>query len=337
MEEIEEHDWGVTPSMSNSERKERSISAYYLPEWYEYVKDFTFPTSIHKILPETFPKSMVRWEHKSPKDSEYWGPVTTREEAERLFETSLRCQTNKGKIYCLRDWIPLGDEYRCFWNGKLTAVSAESDIPPSLIDYLVEIAPRIPYYRCVIDIAQKLEGGYWLIEFNSWETNSGAQRFEWNEPVLYDSDNGKVEARSPNQTVYFEWPLPSTLPKLVGKSIPLSEITIDSPNCPSNWIVHDDNLYCSDDVWLVKISKDFEIKRWRRGPFRFTTLQATDNGIIADTQGYWYDLTPAPLSKLGNPETVPKSGNYPYKYGFAGKYRGEEVFVRFYQYAFYVY
>jgi len=45
---------------------------------------------------------MVRWENKSPKDSDLWGPVSTSQQVKDLFYTSLRCKTNPGKIFSLR-------------------------------------------------------------------------------------------------------------------------------------------------------------------------------------------------------------------------------------------
>ena len=93
---------------------------------------------------------MIRYENKSPKDSESWGSVSTKEELINVFYTSLRCKTNPGKYYCVREWIELGsfeeEEYRCFWNNGLVAVSSESDTEPKIneiLDYITKIKDYI--------------------------------------------------------------------------------------------------------------------------------------------------------------------------------------------------
>ena len=77
IEDQEFEDWNITPNMDCKERKQKSIQAYWLDKWYEKMKSVTFPTyfynsesEIPDILP--FEKCMVRFEHKSPKDSEFW-------------------------------------------------------------------------------------------------------------------------------------------------------------------------------------------------------------------------------------------------------------------------
>ena len=78
---IEKHDWGITDEDTGTEQFEKSKSAYYLtPDNYEKIKGLTFETEFYGKIPDILPFDgiplMVRWENKSPKDSEYWGPVT---------------------------------------------------------------------------------------------------------------------------------------------------------------------------------------------------------------------------------------------------------------------
>jgi hypothetical protein len=162
------------------------------------MKDITFGTVIYNNIddvPEVLPfsKCMLRYENKSPKDSEFWGHVSTKQEMLHLFDTSLRCKSNKGSKYCIREWKELGSEYRCFWNNKLVAISAETDDEPDIqkiLDYIRTIRNRIFYNRCVFDIAiERTTGNFIFVEYNSWETNSGAHRFDWVEDTttFYDS------------------------------------------------------------------------------------------------------------------------------------------------------
>lgn len=331
MEEIELHDWNVTPHMDNEERRRRSISAYWLPQWYHKVADLTFPTTFHTTPPETCPPSMVRWEHKSPKDSEFWGPVTTRAEVERLFYTSLRCKTNPGTIYCLRPWHPLVQEWRCFWNGRITAISGDVEPPSQLLSYLVSIAPRIPFFRCVLDVAVDVENKWWLVEFNSWETNSGAHLFEWTDPILYGGD--AIECRwiaEPSGTSRVNFPLSYVPPPMLSSDIAITEVELVPPHTPAGWILKETDLYVCDDVWLVQLDRaTLQPRRWKRGPFRFAVLEATAQGLKAGDMYLWNDLTPAKPTPVLQPtgEAYPLP---PFRYGMVARYQGQYVFCRWY-------
>lgn len=190
LEDIEQNDWKVLPDMGCEERKQKAISAYYLDQWYDKVKDITFNTYIYKNINEVpeelpFAKSIVRYENKSPKDSEFWKPICTKDQLINLFRTSLRCQSNKGRYYCVREFKEIGDEYRCFWDNGLLAISSESTYSPDIngiMEYINSIKSYIPYHRCVFDIAELKNdpnNKYIFIEFNSGETNAGAHRFDW--------------------------------------------------------------------------------------------------------------------------------------------------------------
>lgn len=114
---------------------------------------------------------MVRWENKSPKDSDLWGPVYLKDDVIKLFYTSLRCKTNHGTLYCFREWITIYEEYRCFWNGTLCAISGNSesimnkDIVTKIYNYIYSIKDRIPYHRCVFDICRISENQELIFKF----------------------------------------------------------------------------------------------------------------------------------------------------------------------------
>lgn len=81
LKDIESHDWMTNDADTGTERKLKSIQEYHLKpnSWYEKIKDLTFDTQFFSEIPYELPydKCMVRWENKSPKDSDYWGPVWT--------------------------------------------------------------------------------------------------------------------------------------------------------------------------------------------------------------------------------------------------------------------
>jgi hypothetical protein len=193
IEDLERHDWKSNSRETSNSLREKSIRSYWLTEnsWYETIRDLTFETKFYSEIPEVLPYDtcMVRWENKSPKDSKYWGPVSNKNEVKRVFYTSLRCKYGiQGKIYCFRPWIKTYDEYRCFWNGTLKAVSGDdtfildAENIRKIYSYLLSVANRIPYHRCVFDICRVNENDelvFKIIEFNSWETNSGANHRDW--------------------------------------------------------------------------------------------------------------------------------------------------------------
>lgn len=340
MEEIEYHDWGVTYDMDNAERRQRSIEAYWLPKWYSKIEDLTFPTQFYKELPATFTKSMVRWESKSPKDSEFWGPVETKEQALNLFYTSLRCKTDPGSIYCLREWKQLSQEWRCFWNGRVTAISGDVEPTKELVDYLETIAHRIPYYRCVMDISLAADGKFYIVEFNSWETNSGAHLFEWTEELLYDSQ--EIVCRWPGGEKTFEWSKPSTLPLPPTSDVGFAEVHALQSDGHSSWLIKNSGLYVCNDVWLVQLDADLKPLRWRRGPFRFDHLEEATDGLKAGDKVFYDDLSPNThlrKSKSSTPHAESFSENGypkpPYRYGFVGLYQNRYVFCRFVGETFY--
>lgn len=219
LEEIERNDWG------DEITKEKSISAYYLPRWINDMKQFTFKTDIVKIknlklfVPDPKLKYIVKWESKSPKDSDNWGPINGNdpnfyEKVENLFFTSLRCKTKQDIFYCFREYIELEKiEYRCFYNRRLFAVGAQTHeigefnnlIINKILNFVDKISSFFPYYRCVFDLAfQKENNELIFIEFNSWETNSGGFPFDWIDDtvILYPESGNAITFRwNKNDTI----------------------------------------------------------------------------------------------------------------------------------------
>jgi hypothetical protein len=303
IEQIEQWDWKIDNSMSNDQRRQQSISAYYLNEWYSKVESITFKTHIYPITdtlenacPEILPfeKSMVRYENKSPKDSEFWGPVTSKNQLLKIFNTSLRCiTTHKSKpIYkylCIREWQDnMGLEYRCFWNKQLVAVGTQSfddkfndELCQKIMTYVKSINSLIPYHRCVFDIAL-IDDKFKLIEFNSWETNSGSAPFDWTDDteilypdftketyhIVFRSFNGELSYEVKNDVV------------IKINPIDLTKLTILKPNKPSNWLVTDKYIYVTTDVWLGMFNLDLKPINWKRGIFRFTSIRLCKNSDI---------------------------------------------------------
>lgn len=358
LEEVEFHDWKITSDMSTEERKQKSIQAYYLNEWYDKVKDITFETHIYENINDIsedlpFTKSIVRYENKSPKDSEFWQPISTKDQLINLFYTSLRCKTNKGKYYCVREFKELGNEYRCFWDNGLLAISSESNLKPdidSIIKYIESIKSYIPYHRCVLDIAELVNDSnnkYIFVEFNSWETNAGAHRFDWtiNTELFYSVDRYNYTINN-NDLVYKCVGLYSAqyvaTRWLGGEDIqynPCADLYVAEKYCDilkvSNLfelydIVDNDNylntlftdkyIYCSNDVWLGQFDRfTLECVRSVRGIFRFNQLDFCADGKIHDGENYYYsDLTPFKISQYSAKPTVVKRSdlNTEIKYGF---------------------
>lgn len=324
VEQIEKEDWNIEPSDDDTVRRSKSISAYYLTRWYELVKDITFKTFIYPMqdndiassLPNPLPfeRSMVRYENRSPKDSEHWGPCGTPEEAQNIFKTSLRCHRGAGKYICVREWCDdIFREYRCFWNQRLCAVGYGADQEfvfdesncQDIIHYVDSIKDLIPYHRCVFDIAVMKSGRYVLVEFNSWETNSGAQPFDWKRDteIMYPDTSiasNKIHFKSLNNTMVLPGG-PAVNRKLRTKdqnnedklfisrydSRQITDLvgSVDNMvgsaiNCRSNCVITDQYIIVSTDIWLVCLNHNFRPLCWKRGEYRFSDIKVTESGLI---------------------------------------------------------
>lgn len=308
VEQIEKDDWKIINVDSDDIKRQKSISSYYLNEWYEKIKDLTFETYIYKItndimtsLPEKLPFElcMVRYENKSPKDSEHWGPCRTPKDVQQLFDTSLRCQSKKGSYICIRKWCnDISREYRCFWNDKLVAVGYASDedfafnesICHEIQNYVQTIKHRIPYHRCVFDIGILKSGQYIIVEFNSWETNSGAHAFDWKKDteILYpdnEIDTYKTYYKSLKNTIIITNPnviYNNIISKYdstqVYNMIKSTDNIINSAR--SNYVVTASHIILSTDIWLVVMNHNFKPLCWKRGEFRFCNIENTISGLL---------------------------------------------------------
>ena len=271
------------------------------------MKEYTFDTKIYdsiEKIPDCLPwkKCMVRYENKSPKDSELWGPISTKKQLEELFYTSLRCKTNPGKFYCIREWIELSNEYRCFWNNGLVAISSEDTIRPDIekiLDYIYRISSSVKYHRCVFDIAFIKETNELIfIEYNSWETNSGAHKFDWNDDkeIFYNGDCVVIRWNCGEERIKN---------KLFGlyvnnndnnnnKFIMDNQIYKCVQNIyPSNYLITDKYIYISKDVWLGLFNHNLTPIKWIKGVFRFDYIELCIDGSICVGDKYYYsDLTP---------------------------------------------
>lgn len=348
IELIEKNDWDVNPNDEYLVRFNKSVEAYYLNNWYEKLKDITFETFMYDSIdsiPEKLPfdKCMVRWQNKSPKDSEFWNHVSTKKELLNLFHTSLRCRgdKNKNKIYCVRKWQQnLEDEFRCFWNETLVAISSESNIEPQINDilkYINTIAFKIPYYRCVFDIAKKDNNEFVFIEFNSWESNSGGHRFNWidDTKVFYEAKyitvrwlNGETHVPFIN---YTKIPIEKSSffkDDFLCKPTNFDGLTVLKPQKPSSWLVTKKYVYIANDIWLGRFTHNLKPINWTRGIFRFNSLQlCEDEGIYAEPKHYYYDLTP---KKINSGCVITTGDEYPehnYRYGCMCKDKEQDVYV----------
>lgn len=346
IEEQEFNDWNTSFVDANDTKKEKSISAYWLNNWYEKIKDITFDTVIYNSVDEIpdilpFKKCATRYENKSPKDSEFWGPISTKEELINLYYTSLRCKTNPGKYYCVREWIDLGDEYRCFWNNGLIAISSESEFEPpinQILNYINSIKSKIFYNRCVFDISHIKETNELIfIEFNSFESNSGAHRFDWIDDthIFYSPEKITIKWLTGQKEIYDNLlKVNSTLEYIIFKmNNELYEFV--KLNKPSNYLITEKYIYIANDIWLGRFDLNLNPINWTRGVFRFDQLQLCTNGsIYCNNKYYYYDLTPIRTNNKNKIDTNyfndGENLNINLKYGILikNKHTDEILFVR---------
>jgi hypothetical protein len=321
IEYMEYVDWGITSEMTPKEQRSKSIEAYYLPNWIDKVRDLTFETVIYPVdqnlegCPDILPfeQNIVRFEHKSPSDSEYWGPIRTKDQAIQLFQTSLRFLrgTKMGRYLCVRKYQPIGPEYRCFWNQRLVAVGSANVITETIakyiIDYVNNIQDKIPFSRCVLDITLdilsdgSLGPNNYLIEFNSWETNSGASPFSWidDTDILYPNSYSEIIFRWPTGSLKIIDDTKYTDGNDINSSQPLTNfdgLRICRPKKPANWLVTNKYIYITTDIWLGMFDKNLKPINWKRGVYRFDPIYlCTDGCIIAG--GDHLDTFLKPLNK----------------------------------------
>ena len=330
--DLEIHYWGSNTCETGESLRQKSINSYWLTPstvWYEAIKDLTFETKFYTEIPTILPydKCMVRWQDKSPKDSIYWGPVSSKEDVEKLFYTSLRCKSNIcDKIYCFRPWVTTYEEFRCFWNGTLKAVSSNegnnltTDLINLILYYLNTIADRIPYHRCVFDICRIVENNilvFKIIEFNSWETNSGGHHIDWvlNTDMLYENFNliyfvNKTDCITRPAFLYNSYlPLSSDIEN-INMINPIDIIGGD-------YLYYNNYIYIHNDIWLGKFMLDLTPVSWKRGIYRFSNLKLINNCIL--TNGIKYDSDFRQISKYNQKD---EKLIYP-RYGINIKYNNK--------------
>lgn len=352
MEELEEHDWHIDNFMTNEERQKKSISAYYLNEWYEKIKFpiITFKTYIYPIIdndiyktcPDIMPfeKAMVRYENKSPKDSEFWGPVSNKNEVNNLFYTSLRCKKNKGNYLCIREWKDnIKYEFRCFWNYRLVAVCIQEydlckkTVINKILNYISQI--ELPYYRCVFDICF-IDNDIYLIEFNSWESNSGGNLFNWIDDthILYP-DNSNIVFRFGKEDIIIN--LDNKISKIlsIDLNFNVKHLKFIKPYKAENWLITDKYVYITDDIWLYRFDYNLKFCNRIRSIFRFSHIYLTENNFIKANNDYYYsDLTKFRnkvnynILKFDNIPKIYPAKSY-YKYGMFCYYNNKLIYLRF--------
>lgn len=300
IEKIEFCDWDIKIDDDAQTRRKKSIEAYYLPKWYDKIREYTFETSIYPIIttlddacPNVLPyeNCMIRYENKSPKDSEFWGPLKTKEEVLNVFNTSLRCITTsikkpKYEYLVIRKWdFNIQHEYRCFWNhGTIVAIGSQNENTPhnELLKYIDTIKNHVPYIRCVMDICQLKNNDFKIVEFNSWETNSGADPFCWiNDTELLYPDLTK-ENYVKIKTQHSMMELSHTNPfKFVSvPKIDFDKIRVCKEQNTNNCIVTSTNIYITTDIWLCMFDLNLKPINWKRGNYRFSDLQLCSNGYL---------------------------------------------------------
>jgi hypothetical protein len=335
IEEIELKDWNIFTHYDNEIREEKSISAYWLNEWYDSpIKDYTFKTKIYENIDEIpdilpFERCAVRYENKSPKDSENWGPINTKEELVNIFYTSLRCKKGQGKYYCVREWKDLGNEYRCFWNNRLVAISSEEDTEPE-IDIIINYINKLPidFHKCVFDVAFLKDSEEMIfIEYNSWESNCGGHNFDWNidTNILYPTERNKLVVRWKNNGEKIIWSDNDGENDIETLEIKVIEtnnydnkkiIKHNSDNIfimdhdkyeyaidiiPKNWLITEKYIYISTDIWLGRFDLDLKPLNWTRGVFRFSQMKLCENNILYFGDNYYYsDLSKMRLNEFSD-------------------------------------
>jgi len=348
IEEQELNDWKVNVNDNNKVRECKSISSYWLTEWQSEMNDITFKTVIYddvNKIPDILPfgKCMTRYENKSPKDSEFFDSgISTKKELLNLYYTSLRCKTNPGKYYCVREWVEMGDEFRCFWNNKLVAISSESDNKPKIniiLNYINSIKHRITFNKCVFDIAFLKDSEEMIfIEYNSWESNSGAHRFDWKHDtdIFYNEINDEITIRWNSNELKVNLNISNIItiiPKNYEKFV-MNETLYEfiKPCKPSNWLITDKFIYISNDIWLGRFDYNLKPLNWTRGIFRFSGLElCTDGSIYCNDNFYYYDLTPKRTNSIICDNYFNENKyKYDYKYGIPLLNKGDDtvIFIR---------
>ncbi len=351
MEESEHDDWNWSTSETHESAMVKSINAYWVDKWIDSMKPFTFATYCYPITttledacPDVLPfeKCMVRYSNKSPKDSPHWGPVSTRDHVLRLFATSLRCQSKVSSVLVIREWCDtMVEEVRCFWNRRCVAISALREARPDdpwqeWIAY-VESLP-IPYWRCVIDVARLSDGQFKLVEYNSWDSNSGGHTFDWmlDAEILYDVSSTRTVIRVGTRETgitdlsYVSMP-PRSLP-VTGITITVrpDDMVILPPDKPAHYVITDKYIYVCNDKFLGRFTKKLQPINWKVGCFRYGSLSWTGYQLSIGNKRFYDDLKPVPKTMTQRISTNSSMDVYPsrWRYGLFAQWNGNTYFCR---------
>ena len=145
-----------------------------------------------------------------------------------------------------------------------------------------------------------------FIEYNSWESNSGAHRFDWvdDTEVFYLTDCVTFRWSTGEKKIYenFNQITQINLINQINQMNKTNEIKhidnfdkyqIVTPNQPSNWLVTKMFIYVANDIWLGRFTLNMKPLNWTRSVFRFNNLQLCEDGCIyAEPNYYYYNLTP---------------------------------------------
>lgn len=129
-----------------------------------------------------------------------------------------------------------------------------------------------------------------FVEYNSWESNSGAHNFNWHDDTEIFYNNTNITIRWKNGEKNIQTPHIANIN--TSNNIDWKNYEIIKPWKPSNWLITDKHIYITTDIWLCRLSFDMKPLNWKRGMFRFNHLQLCENGdIFAFPSLYDYCLT----------------------------------------------
>ena len=268
-------------------------------------------------------------------ETESWGPVRTKEEAELVLHTSLRCKRGASGQLVFREWCPdIVEEHRVFWNHRVVAVSFAGPLPDddaaSLLAMVHDLP--IPYGRCVLDVALLRDGSWRMVEINSWAVNSGGMRFNWTDDdfILYPAEGSDlVVLRGDGAQDLVHYPtgrrsdVPIGLsPAEIARLIPLA------PTGPACWLLTERYLYVCNDVFLGQFDRaTFRSVHWASGDFRWTSFVVVSENPLQFSLGdrvFHHDLTVLRRRRTA-PGPPPRGAD---RYGFAATLDGRSVFCR---------
>jgi hypothetical protein len=177
-----------------------------------------------------------------------------------------------------------------------------------------------------------------LIEFNSWETKSGAFPFDWilHTNIMYN-DNSSVVFRSKSDEIIIDNQNLNQILKQIIKPEYITDLsslakTICVPENPSNYLVTEKYIYITTDIWIGVFDRELNNKGWKRGIYRFEPIYLVNENILY-AGGEYLDLLLGPIrinrfNKLEKPSIDLASIETCNKYGFYCMVFNKEIFCR---------